>query len=57
MFAVVKVRLDQKPGDYKDPGWFKHPEGTVAYDWLRAGRACAQPVRRRAHDADAKHAG
>ena len=22
-----------KPGDYKDPGWFKHPEGTVAFEW------------------------
>ncbi|OYY86630.1 MAG: hypothetical protein B7Y61_06190, partial [Rhizobiales bacterium 35-66-30] len=20
-------------GDYKDPGWFKHPEGTVAFEW------------------------
>ena len=19
--------------DYKDPGWFKHPEGTVAYEY------------------------
>ena len=24
MFSVVKVRKDQKPGDYKDPGWYKH---------------------------------
>jgi hypothetical protein len=30
---VLKVRRDQKPGDYKDPGWFKHPKGTVAYEW------------------------
>jgi FtsP/CotA-like multicopper oxidase with cupredoxin domain len=33
MFTVVKVRKDQKRGDYKDPGWFKHPAGTVAYEW------------------------
>jgi manganese oxidase len=33
MFSVVKVRSDQKPGDYKDPGWFKHPAGTVAYEF------------------------
>ncbi|WP_420473685.1 multicopper oxidase family protein [Noviherbaspirillum sp. ST9] len=33
MFTVVKVRKDQKPGDYKDPGWYKHPAGTVAYEW------------------------
>ncbi|RJG05058.1 copper oxidase [Noviherbaspirillum cavernae] len=33
MFTVVKVRKDQKPGDYKDPGWYKHPAGTLAYEW------------------------
>jgi manganese oxidase len=33
MFSVVKVRADQKAGDYKDPGWFKHPEGAVAFEW------------------------
>jgi FtsP/CotA-like multicopper oxidase with cupredoxin domain len=33
MFTTVKVRRDQKAGDYQDPGWFKHPEGTVAYEW------------------------
>ncbi len=32
MFTTVKVRRDQKPGDYKDPGWYKHPAGTVAYE-------------------------
>ena len=33
MFSMVKVRKDQKPGDYTDPGWFKHPEGTIAHEW------------------------
>jgi hypothetical protein len=33
MFTVVKIRKDQKPGDYKDPGWYKHPVGTLAYEW------------------------
>jgi FtsP/CotA-like multicopper oxidase with cupredoxin domain len=33
MFTVVKVRRDQKPGDYKNPAWFKHPQGTVAYEY------------------------
>jgi len=32
MFSVVKVREGLAKGDYKDPGWFKHPEGTVAYE-------------------------
>ena len=31
MFSVVKVRKDQKRGDYSDPGWYQHPPGTVAY--------------------------
>jgi FtsP/CotA-like multicopper oxidase with cupredoxin domain len=33
MFTVLKVRPDQKAGDYKDPGWFKHPADTLAYEW------------------------
>jgi len=33
MFSVVKVRRNQKRGDHTDPGWFKHPPGTVAYEY------------------------
>ncbi len=29
MFTVVKVRDGLAPGDYRDPGWYKHPPGTV----------------------------
>ncbi len=36
MFSVVKVRDDLPRGVYKDPGWFKHPPGTVAYEWTGA---------------------
>lgn len=32
MFSVFKVRREQKPGDYTDPGWFRHPPGTVAHE-------------------------
>ncbi len=32
MFSVVKVREGIGANDYKDPGWYKHPEGTVAYE-------------------------
>jgi FtsP/CotA-like multicopper oxidase with cupredoxin domain len=32
MFTVVKVREDLAPGDYRDPGWYKHPAGTIAYE-------------------------
>ena len=33
MFSLLKVRKDQKPGDYKDPGWYRLPPGTAAYEW------------------------
>ncbi len=33
MFSVLKVRKNQKAGDYSDPGWYTHPAGTVAYEW------------------------
>jgi manganese oxidase len=33
MFSVIKVRKDQKPGDYTDPGWYQQPAGTRAYEW------------------------
>ena len=32
MFTVLKVRKDQKPGDYTDPGWYRYPAGTVSYE-------------------------
>jgi hypothetical protein len=42
MLTMVKVRRDQKPGDYRNPGWFKHPPRTVAYEWTGA---LAEPTR------------
>lgn len=42
MLTLVKVRKNQKPGDYSDPGWYKHPPGTVAYEWTGA---VTEPVR------------
>ena len=33
MFTLLKVRKDQKRGDYRDPGWYRHPAGSVAYEW------------------------
>ncbi|WP_426171910.1 multicopper oxidase family protein [Pseudoduganella sp. R-34] len=33
MFTLMKVRADQKKGDYSDPGWYKAPQGTTAYEW------------------------
>jgi manganese oxidase len=31
MFTTVKIREHLAAGDYRDPGWYEHPEGTVAY--------------------------
>ena len=31
MITVVKVRADQPPGDYSDPGWYEPPPGSMAY--------------------------
>jgi len=39
MFTVVKVREGLARGNYKDPGWYKHPQGSVAYEWTGAAPA------------------
>jgi manganese oxidase len=44
MFSVVKVRADQKPNDYANPGWFKQPKGTGAY---RYKQKMKEPARSR----------
>ena len=31
MFTVVKIREGLARNDYRDPGWYKHPPGTVAH--------------------------
>ncbi|MEW7849875.1 copper oxidase [Massilia aurea] len=33
MFTVLKVREGLRRGDYADPGWYRHPAGTVAREW------------------------
>ena len=33
MFTVMKVRRDLPRNSYADPGWYKHPKGTVAYEY------------------------
>jgi hypothetical protein len=45
MFSVVKVREGIAPNDYADPGPFRHPEGTVAYEVANdaAGAPTRQP--------------
>ena len=36
MFSLLKLRKDQPAGDYKDPGWYQHPPGRVAFEWTGA---------------------
>ncbi len=33
MFTVMKIRADLARDDYRDPGWYKAPRGSVAYLW------------------------
>ena len=48
MFTMVKVRRDQKRGDYGDPGWYKQPPGTQAFEWTGS---LAEPARFRSEGA------
>jgi manganese oxidase len=32
MFSLVKVRENLARDNYRDPGWYQHPSGTVAYE-------------------------
>jgi hypothetical protein len=32
MFTVIRIREGLVAGDYKDPGPYQHPPGTVAYE-------------------------
>ncbi len=45
MFSMLKVRKDLKPGDYRDPGWYQAPAGTVAHEWTGG---LTEPVRQKA---------
>lgn len=50
MFTIVKVRKDQPHGNYKDPGWYRHPKGTVASEW-KGGSKQDMPAAKNAPDA------
>ncbi len=49
MFTTFKVRDDLKSGDYKNPGHYQYPKGTVAYEWTGD---LAEPTRAAAPKAD-----
>jgi hypothetical protein len=58
MFSVVKVRDGLAKNDYKDPGWFKHPPGTVSREWTgdtpQTPRATAAPKHQGEHELRAR---
>ena len=43
MFTTLKVRKNLGASDYRDPGWFKHPAGTVAHEWQGPPLAAKAP--------------
>jgi hypothetical protein len=52
MFTVMKIREGLAANDYKDPGDYKHPPGTVAYEVKgpaseppRAGSSAPNPAK------------
>jgi hypothetical protein len=52
MFSLLKVRAEQKPGDYSDPGDYKQPPGTQSFEYT--GPVAATPVAPRAPQAAAQ---
>ena len=44
MFTTLKVRKDQKPGDYRDPGAYQQPTGSQAFEWTGALTEPARPA-------------
>lgn len=36
MFTTLKVRQGLAAQDWRDPGWYRHPAGTVAHEWAGA---------------------
>ncbi|MCA1325524.1 multicopper oxidase family protein [Herbaspirillum sp. alder98] len=42
MFSTVKVRRGLARDDYRDPGWYRPPTGSVAYEWKGTPPAAPQ---------------
>ncbi|WP_027016056.1 multicopper oxidase family protein [Comamonas composti] len=43
MFTTLKVREQLGANAHGDPGWFKHPKGSVAYEWQGPENAAPAP--------------
>ena len=53
MFTVLKVRAGLAAGDYRDPGPYANPPGTVAYEWK--GADAPAPAKAKAAEAPADY--
>jgi hypothetical protein len=42
MFTLMKIREGLAPNDYKNPGDYKHPQGTVAYEVANSAAPASQ---------------
>ena len=54
MFTTLKVRAEQKPGDYSDPGDYTQPPGTQSYEYT--GPVVTTPRAPQAQDVAPKNA-
>ena len=45
MFTTLKVRAGLAANDWRDPGNFNHPAGTVAHEWQGDPAAMPRPAR------------
>jgi len=54
MFTLIKLRDDLTTGDYCDPGWYSHPEGSVVFK-TTANMQPVEPIyRSKLADADSE---
>ena len=54
MFTVFKIREGLARNDYKDPGWYAAPTGSVAYEWTGT---LAEPARSKSQGGQSMPAG
>jgi len=48
MFTTVKIRNELARNDYKDPGWYRQPADTAAYEWNGTPQAAVRAPARKA---------
>jgi FtsP/CotA-like multicopper oxidase with cupredoxin domain len=55
MFTTVKIRKGLARNDYKDPGWYRQPPGSGAYEWTGAPQSITRaPAQAAASSPDEK---